>query len=218
MPAYSAIAEKNDQLLRKALDGSLFVAPFSADPITTLTGPDSLLTALPTGYTDGGLTTDAGIQMPRKVSVSEITSWGRNTPSRSDKTSDIVSVTVDFQEVNKTTLGLYTGVDLSTAQVALNGELHIQKPSTPVESYFRLLALAVDQADGGEFYVAKFFPRCKVTDYTDQVFAKGDAVIGFGMTFTTYVDDALGYSQDDIIAGPGALALATAMGFTVATA
>lgn len=216
MPAYSAIAKKNDQLLRKALDGSLFVAPFSADPITTLTGPDSLLTALPTGYTDGGLTTDDGVQMPRSVSTSDVTSWGRNTPSRSDKTSDVVTVQVNFQELSKTTLGLYTGVDLSSTQVAVNGELHIQKPSQPVSTYFRLLALAVDQTDSGEFYVAKFFPRCQVTDYSDQVFAKGDSVIGFGMTFTTYVDDALGYSQDDIIAGPGALALATDMGFTVA--
>lgn len=217
--SYDTIAELNEDLVRKALRGSLFVAPETADPITTanLFDAGGALQALPAGYTDGGLTTDDGLRFARSTEQSVITSWQSTTPTRSDKTSDTETVQVDFQELKKATLELYTGADLSAATVSATGALSIQKPATPADRYFRLLALAIDVVDGDELVVARFYPRAKVESFADQAWAKGDSAINWGMTFTTFVDDDLGYSKDDIFGGPGFLALAADMGFTVAS-
>src|SRR5690349_5499917 len=48
---YSALRDKKTELIRKARDGSVFIAPTSATAITTLTtGAGGDLTPLPTGY------------------------------------------------------------------------------------------------------------------------------------------------------------------------
>lgn len=213
MPNYAGLAKKKQELVRKALDGSLFVADADADPITTLTGADSTLTALPTGYADGGLTTDAGLRFGRSVEKSNVTSFGRNEPTRSDTTSDTATVQVDFQETSLTTISLYTGVARSALVPAANGEVQIKKPARPTTRYYRLLALAVDDGDDGEIYVARFLPRCDTQNFSEQAWAKGDDAINWGMTFQTKVDDALGYSQNDIFGGPGWKALLADMGF-----
>jgi hypothetical protein len=213
--SYDTIAELNNALVRKALKGSLFIAPETADPVTAdnLFAVGGELQALPAGYEDGGLTTDDGLRFSRAVEISNITSWQRTTPTRSDKSSDVETVQVDFQELKIPTLEAYTGADLSAVTPGSNGAISIQKPAIPTDPYFRLLALAVDLVDGDELVIAYFFPRAKVASYADQAFAKGDNAINWGMTFTTYSDDDLGYSKDLIIGGPGFATLATEMGF-----
>lgn len=216
MAEFAALAEKKEQLIRKALDGSLFCALFSADAITNLTDPlDNSLDALPTGYEDGGLMTDEGIRFDRTVTSDEVTSFGRTEPSRSDISSDVDTLQVDFQELKLKTLELYTGADMSgITPDATTGEIQIPKPARPAGRYYRLLALAVDETDDGEIYVARFYPRAKTTDYTEQAWAKGQNPIMFGMTFTAYVDTALGYSRNDLFGGPGWVALLNDMGWT----
>src|ERR1044071_6690805 len=107
VPTYSGLASKNSGLIRKALDGSLFAAPYESDPIADLSNSSSALLALPTGYEDGGLMTDEGIRFSREVETSEIPSWGRTEPTRSDVTSDVTGIAVDFQETKKLTIALY---------------------------------------------------------------------------------------------------------------
>ena len=75
------------------------------------------------------------------------------------------------------------------------------------------MALAVDSIDGQEFYVARFYPRCKVTGWQDQAFGKSGA-LQWGMTFTSYVDPVLNYSKDDMVGGPAFATLAAAMDFS----
>mgnify|MGYP006208388529 CR=1 FL=1 len=214
MANFAALATKQNELIRKALDASMFVAPFSADAIVDLTGSDSTLAALPTGYVDGGLMTDEGIRFGREVESSDITSMGRVEPTRSDVESDVGTMQVDFQELNVTTIGLYTGADMSTITPdPVTGEIQIPKPARPTVRYYRLLALAVDEIEEGEIYVAKFFPRARITSWAEQAWQKGDTAIQWGMTFQAYVDEALGYSEMPIFGGPGWQAQLAAMGF-----
>lgn len=214
MANYAALADKKESLVRKALDGSLFVAPLSAPAIVNLTGADSTLAALPEGYGDGGLTTDEGIRFGREVETSDITSWGRVEPTRSDINSDVTTWQVDFQELKRLTIGLYTGADMSVVTPdPTSGELQIPKPARPSARYYRQLALAVDESEYGEIYVARFFPRARATNWAEQAFAKGDNAINWGMTFTAYVDEDLGYSQNDLFGGPGWKAMLADMGF-----
>ena len=214
MANFAALASKQDELIRKALDVSLFVAPFSADPIVALTGADSTLAALPTGYVDGGLMTDEGLRFGRDVESSDITSMGRVEPTRSDIESDVGTVQVDFQEVNITTIGLYIGADMSTVTPdPTSGEIQIPKPARPTVRYYRILALGMDEIEEGEIYVAKFFPRARIVTWEEQAWQKGDSAIQWGMTFQAYVDETLGYSEMPIFAGPGWQAQLAAMGF-----
>lgn len=216
--AYDAVQQKNNALIFKAKRGSVFVAPFASDPITSLTDTtDKLLTALPTGYTDVGWTSDDGAQFSRDVETSDITGWGSVEPLRSDITQDTTTLQIACYELKKTTLGLYTGADMSAVTPAANGEIHIDKPADPGSLYYRVLAVAVDRNEDGEVYYARFLPRAKVTDYDDQnLQSSDDSPVTFPVTLTSYVDEVLGYSERTIVAGPGWTASwATAAGFTI---
>ncbi len=215
MPNYEALAAHKNQLIRKALSGSLFIAPESAAAIVSLTsGATGELQVLPDGYVDAGNLANAGIQFKRSVDTSDVSSLGAYEPTRSDVTKDTVNFEVPLQETNKLTIALFTGADLDAlVPDTTTGELIIPKPSTPSTRFWRALALAVDETDAGEIYVARFFPRAQVTDYTDQAYAKGDDPILWGVTMSAKKDSTLGYSQVDLFGGPGWKALLTDMGF-----
>jgi hypothetical protein len=217
---FDTLKNKQAELIRKALDGSVFVADLSADPITNLTvavtGPPATvgLAPLPTDWDDLGWLTDDGAQFSRDVSSSEISSWGSVTPTRTDVTSDSSSLTVTAQETKLLTLGLATGADLANlVPNATTGELSIAKPSRPKSRHYRVLSVAVDEAEDGEIYIARFLPRAKVSSYAEQAFSKGDAPITWGVTLVGEEDSDLGYSERWIFGGAGWKALLTQMGF-----
>lgn len=216
MSGFSSLQAHKNQLIRKALSGSLFAAPESADAITALTSASTAdLQTLPDGYVDAGNMADAGIQFKRSVDTSDVSSLGAYEPTRSDITKDTVDFEVPLQETNKLTIAMFTGAALDAlVPDATTGELSIPKPSTPVARFWRVLALAVDETEAGEIYIARFFPRAQVTDYTDQAYAKGDDPIMWGVTMSAKKDTTLGYSQRDIFGGPGWKALLADMGFT----
>lgn len=228
MADYQALKNKQTELIRKALDGSVFVAPISADAIDELTtytppvvGPPAIpaiidLTPLPLTYEDLGWLSADGAQFSRDVSSSEVTSWGSVSPTRTDITADTTTLTVTAQETKLLTIGMATGADLSTITPATDtGEVSIAKPARPKSKHYRVLSLAVDQGDGGEIYIARFLPRAKVTSYAEQSFGSGDDPVTWGVTFTGEEDSDLGYSERWIFAGPGWNALLAEMSFDV---
>lgn len=222
MANYETLKNKQTELIRKALDGSVFTAPVTADPITNLTtytaGPPVVidLTALPTGYDDLGWLSDDGVQFSRDVSSSEVTSFGSVTPTRTDITADTTTMQVTAQETKLLTIGLATGADVSgITPDAQSGEVSIAKPGRPKSKHYRVLSLAVDEGDGGEIYVARFLPRAKVTGYSEQSFSSGDDPVTWGVTLTGEEDSDLGYSERWIFGGAGWLALLSDMGFSV---
>lgn len=222
MANYTALKNKQSELIRKALEGSAFLAPISAIAIADLTSvtgvaPNEVvdLAPLPVDYDDLGWLSTEGVSFAREVAQAEIASWGSVTPTRTDITSDSSTATVVCQETKLLTIGLATGADLAaiTADPA-TGEVSIAKPARPSSKSYRLLTLAVDQADAGEIYIARFFPRAKVTNYAEQSFSGGDDPISWGVTFTGEVDSDLGYSERWIFGGAGWKALLTGMGIT----
>ena len=160
---YDVLKEKQTELIRKALDGSAFIASIDAPTLAGLTdAADSLLKPLPATGTpklpwgDLGFLSADGAQFSRDVSSSDITSWGSVAPTRSDVTADSSTLTVACQETNIRTIGLSTGADLSAVTpTAGSGEIQINKPGRPSSRFYRVLALAVDQGDAGEIYIAR---------------------------------------------------------------
>lgn len=217
MPGYSTLRVKKNQLIRKARDGSAFVANFTAPAITTLTtGAAADLTALPAGYEDLGWATTDGATYARATNQTDISAFGSLDPVRSDITSDAITMQVTAQETKMLTIGLVTGADTTNLKAAaITGELSIPKPDRPSMRYYRILGLFVDTDDNGsEIYLARFMPRARVTAIGDTVYNSADNAVQAQLTFTGYQDATLGYSHRWIYGGPGWLALLAAMGIT----
>lgn len=216
MPDYAALRDKQTNLIRKALDGSVFVGPLSSALVTSLTGTGGTLNTLPDGMSDLGWLSTDGAQFSRDVSTSDVTSWGSVSPTRSDITADSTTLTVLCQETKLQTIGLATGADLSGIKAAANGEVIVKKPNRPSSRSYRVLSLAVDQGDAGDIYIARYLPRAKVTSYAEQAFGGGDDPIGWGVTFTSEEDADAGYAEAWLFGGPGWNAEIASMGFTKA--
>lgn len=209
MAGYSSVRDKKNQLIRKARDGSVLVAPYATAAITTLTtGAGAGLTTIPVGYKDLGHISTDGASYGRDTTVSDVRSFGSTEPTRSDMTQDTITMQVTAQETNILTLGLYTGADLSAAEaVVTTGEFSIAKPNIPGFNYYRVLGLFVDYGDAGEIYYGRFMPRARITELSEQSFSDGDDPIQYQMTWTGFEDSVLGYSHRWIFGGPGWLAL-----------
>lgn len=218
MPNYDDLQNKKSQLIRKALDGSAFVAGQTATPIEYITDTTGALIALPTGtgasaWDDAGYLTGDGMGHSRNVTTSDVTSFGRQTPTRSDITNDSTTITLACQETKLWTIGLATGADLHAYVPQQGGEVRIRKPARPAQKTYRVLNMAIDLTEAGEIYIARFFPQAKVTGFSDQPFATGDEAILWGVTMTAQFDDALGFSESWHFGGPGWAALLNEMGF-----
>lgn len=226
MPSYDALKKHQSELIRKALKGSMFTADATAAGITTLTTYTAAttttpaiidLTPLPPAWDDVGLLSADGVSASTDASSSDVTSWGYTSPTRSDVTTDTTSLTVVMQETKLRSIGLYTGQDMSVVKPAANtGEITISKPARPRNPYYRGLLLAVDESDDGEIFIGRYFPRIKVTGKGDQAFGGGDEPIAWNVTFTTYLDDAVGYSERWLFGGVGWKAKLVDMGFPAA--
>jgi hypothetical protein len=215
---YAAVRDKKTELIRKARDGSVFCGPISTTAITAITsGASQALSVLPTGMVDIGWTTTDGVSYSRTTETSDIRSFGSVEPTRSDVTSDEITMAVTMQETSKTTLELYTGANLSTATAtATTGEFAIAKPALPGYTYYRIAGLFVDTGDAGEIYIMRYMPRARVTEFGEQQFNDADEAITYPVTFTGYEDSTLGYSHKWFFGGPGWFALLSSMDITTA--
>lgn len=221
MPNYEDIANRQASLIRKALAGSVFIAPMSAELPTSLTsGASSELAALPTDFNDlGWISKDDGVNWAREMEVSEVTSWGSFDPTRRDINSDVTSLTLIAQETNIHTLGLYNNVDLSAVTAdATTGEVSFNSALRPSTKYYRVFAIFVDGTGEDTVYVARLLPRAMVSEVGEQVWSDGDDPVAYEITLTATPDEDAGYSIRHYFGGPGWKANLTDMGFSTAVA
>lgn len=225
MGSYDALAEHKTELIRKTIGGSVFVAEATADNIAELTqvtgsAPNQVidLKPLPTGYEDLGYLTDDGMAFSTETTTSDVTSFQSTTPTRSDITAETSTLTVTAQETKLLTLGLYTGAALAGIIAAAGtGEVSVSKPERPSSRFYRVLALAIDENEFGEIYVARYLPRAKVTGKGEQSYSKQDQALTWPVTFTGYKDSVLGTAERYLFGGPGWAELLASMGITQAT-
>lgn len=213
MPGYDALHGRKQALIRKARKGSVFVAPTSALHIEELTDPvDKMLKALPVGYRDLGWLNEDGASHTTDTDVSDVTSWGSVTPTRSDITAESTGLTVSCQETNLTTIGLYAGVAQAGIKAAAHGEVKILKPLQPVKQSFHVLSLAVDENEAGEIYIGRYFPRAETGEKDDQAFSSGDDPVLWPVTMNARPDDEAGFAEAWFFGGPGWFAILDEMG------
>lgn len=212
---FLALADKQEELIRKTVDMSVFTAPYSSSVITALTDADKGLKALPAGYGDIGLLNSSGAAFGREITKSNITSAGRVTPTRSDITADTTSLEINCQETKMDTIGLYTQADMSgVVPDPTSGEVQIAKPERSKVRKYRMLAIGVDENDAGEIYIARFLPRAEVEEVGDQAYqSEEDEALLWPVTLTGMFDRTAGYSELWLFGGPGWHSLLSQMGF-----
>ncbi len=185
---------------------------------TTTPGAAVDLSPLPSGWDDLGWTSGDGITYGRETEVSDVTSFGSVEPTRSDVTRDTITMAVVAQETKLLTLGLYTGADTSALKAdATTGEFSIAKPNVPGFRYYRVLGLFEDRDDNGlPIWLARYMPRARITEWSEQQFTDGDDPISYGMTFTGFEDSDAGFSHQWLFGGSGWQALLSDMGIPTA--
>lgn len=115
MPTFNELRSRQQELIRKGLEGAIFVKRHEATdpPITSLMDASGLL-ALPPGYSDvGHITKDQGANWTRDIATSDVMSLGATEPTRRDITSDVTGLAFTMQESKRAVFELYEGVDLS---------------------------------------------------------------------------------------------------------
>lgn len=214
MATYADVADKKNQLIRRAKNGSVFIAPIATALPTSLTsGAGAPLTALPSAWVDLGWTTTEGVAFERETEQVEIQSFGSPEATRSDVTRDEVSMTMTAQETKLETIALSTGASIaSLIAAATTGELQVAKPTTPVLPFYRVLALFLDHNDAGqEIYFGRLMPRAQINDFGSQTYNEDETGIAYPMTWRGYEDSSAGFSHKWFWAGPGWLALLSDM-------
>lgn len=213
------LQDRKAELIRKALAGSVFIAPMATALPAAMTGPAGDLTELPAEWVDlGYLSKDDGASWSRATDLSEVTSWGALEPTRSDIRSDVTSLAVTAQETKKLTLELYENVDLAAVTPTTgSGEVAFSKATRPAPRFNRLFAICQDGEGADAVYIGKLAPRAQVTEVGDQVWSDGDSPITYPLTFSAKVDADAGYAIRYFFGGPGWKAMLTDMGFPAAT-
>lgn len=218
MPTFADIEQKKSELVRKALGGALFVGSTATSALitnlTTGTSADLVdVTATPYNMVEAGLMTTDGYTMSENTERSEIRSAFRLSVTRTDITQRTETIAATLQETSALTIAMLNGLDVEDLEPnATTGELSIPRSEVPSRKFYRLLALAVDLTEDGEFYIAKYWPRVELTEVGDTAVNNGDEAYTYAFTFTSTVDSGAGYASRSIFGGPGAKGLATSMG------
>jgi hypothetical protein len=215
MPAIDALQNLKTDLIRKTLNGSVFIAPYTAATVSETTlfnATTGDLQTLPAGFRDLGYLTEAGASFNRAITKVDVNSWQSLPPTRTDLTADVTTLQVICQETNLRTLGLFTGAaDTAFTPAGPNGVIRIDAPARPIIRRYRLLSISVDETDLGEIVMARYLPKAMPTSYGKQDFATATEV-HYDVTFTAFSDDVLGTPESYMFGGAGWLARLSAMG------
>jgi len=215
MADYAALRDKKNELIRRAKDGSVFVAQMSvAIPAALTSGSTGGLIALSTtDWTDLGWFSTEGVTYDRETESVDTTSFGSSEATRSDVTKDEISMSCTAQETKALTMGITTGADIAAITAdATTGEVIIAKPTRPKLRFYRVLGIFLDHDDNGdEIYFGRFMPRAQVADFGSQGYNEDETGISYPMTWRGKEDSTAGYSHRWHWGGPGWKSLLTSM-------
>jgi hypothetical protein len=213
---YADLRDKKNELIRRAKDGSVFVADMTVAVPAALTSTSAatLLTLSTTDWTDLGWFSTDGVTYDRTTDTVETSSFGSSESTRSDVTRDEISMSCTAQETKALTMGITTGADIAAITAdATTGEVQVAKPTTPKLRFYRVLGLFLDHDDNGsEIYFGRLMPRAQVADFGSQGYYEDETGISYPMTWRGKEDSTLGYSHKWFWGGPGWKSLLTDMG------
>lgn len=213
---YDALQKRQNNLIRKGLEGSIFVAEYGAAlPTAMTTGANGDLLSLPPGYVDvGWVDAKQGATWSRKPTVTDVASWGSLEPTRSDWTKDDRMLKFTAQETKRLTLELAENIDMSTVTPdPTSHEVAFSSPIRPETRYYRVFGLFVDGDGADTIYVGKLLPRAVVTSIGDEVWSQDADAIVRALELSARTDPTAGYAIRHFFGGPGWSTILASMGF-----
>lgn len=212
--SFADVAGFKDQLIRKALQGTMLVADYSDAALTTISGASAALTIPPAYVSMGKLNKDGATYTPEQE-INKILGWGDSSPSRQDVESENITIEITAIETKKRVLEVFNGVDLSAVVPDTHGEIAFDRPLVPNILDYRVLLLAkdVNKANGLEIYYGLHFPRANFTVNGGQQLQAGENALEYPMTVTALSDSAVGTAVRTFLAGPGLAGLVDDMDF-----
>ncbi|MGC4946172.1 phage tail protein [Streptomyces sp. DT224] len=199
-----------NNLIRKQLLQAIYAADYTAAAITSPFTETGALAALPAGYVAVGYTTDDGLTFTSDLSMVDTTSSQSIEPTRSDVETEVLTGQYAPQETNRATVAMYKGLSLSGADALpeIGEAWEMKRPAVPKVPYYRMLFLGVDYGDdGGEIYVAKFYPKARPTSKDSQQWARSTES-QWPVTVQAYRDPVLKTAEMEWVDGPGWRAMA----------
>lgn len=209
---FDSVKGHNVRNIRKALAGALFVKRFDPadEPISKVwTASGGLI--VPPDYTSVGVTAKGSPpQFARDMQTSDVESWGHAEPTRRDVSRDVDTLQFTAQESKLITFELYRGANYSNVEPDDDGNIVLDKPSSPSTQFWRAFTLSKDGAGADAIYWLDWLPRCSVTAVESQALGE-ETELQYTVTLTGYQDKAVSTSRRTIWGGPGLDP--TAMGF-----
>lgn len=193
----------NTNNVRKTLGALIFLAPLTADLITTLTDEDGSIKPLPEEFFSLGLFSRDAISFARESDTEATEALGYMSPVREDISSISRTITATAYEVDKRRIReIADGTDLSDV-VAVNGEIAYDEPEVPVNRRWRLLAIGrdVNKRTGQDILRANFYPQVELNSMPGEEW--GTDALSQELAFTNYLDQDAGYARRRFLAGPG---------------
>lgn len=213
IPTFESARNHNTKLIRKGLEGSVFIKPWAEDDpeiekIYTTSG--GLL--IPSGFVDVGVINKKdAVKWARDLDTADVESWGYSEPTRRDINKDVTTMAFTMQESKRQVFELYNGVDLSAVVPDSDKNIVLDKPGRPQPRIWRAFQLAKDGDGADAYYFMRILPRCQVSKVEDQTWGEDDE-IAYGVELTGYKDNGWGTAVREIWGGPGIDAVA--MGFS----
>lgn len=206
-------ADKTSNIL-KTLEAVAFLAPISAPVIDTLTDSTGALNELPEGYLPVGIVTPDGYTFGSNTETVDTHGFGYANPPRQDIVRVTKSISVTALEYRANILALAYGMQPETMVQAINGEVRIDRPVLPEKVFYRMIVIGKDGAGDDELFVAKHFPKVYSTSIPEE--AWGENALQFPLELSVDLDPEVGTTERSFLAGPGAKARGTGMGFAQA--
>lgn len=194
----------NPKLIRKMLQGSVFVKRWDAsDPEITTVYTVATGLVIPDGYVDVGLIKKSdAIAWNRDTASADVESWGYGEPTRRDLTSDVSTVAFTMQESKRQVLEIYNSTDLSAVLPDADGNVVIDKPTTPQAIRWRMFTIAKDGDGADAVYFLKALPNCQVSEISEQSWSDADE-LSYQVTMTGFNDPDWGTACREVWGGPG---------------
>lgn len=207
--------------IRKLLRMAVFIAPVSADPISTIVDAQNEL-VIPDAYESVGvMAKENPLTSTPSITSSEVMGYGYAQPLRRDMVSRTNALAFTMLESRRQSFELYYGIDLANVKATPTGgknELTFDEPDRPEALYYRVLTVGVDGDGANTIYIADFYPRASVTEVAALTASETDPR-AYSVTMGTDADTVLGTSHRPFFAGPGLTdARLAAMNITRATA
>lgn len=208
-----ARAGNNPRLIRKALAGLIYVKRWEdGDPDITTIWTSAAGLVIPAGFVNVGLLSkSSAVKLDNDTENSDVESWGYVEPTRRDITKDVSTVQFTMQQTHRIALELYNNVDLSGVTADGDGNIVVDKASTPEGFDWRMFVIWKDGAGADEFFAMDYFPNARVTGKEGLEYGSAN-VVGRTVTMTGFQDPDLMTAHRQIMGGPGVDA--TEMGFT----